>query len=289
MKATKKLIPALAMLLVSAVVMSSASFAWFTMSRQVTAQGMNVTVTAPNNLLIKATNTEDEYAELSTRRAQNVVLVPASTNSAGKGDIYSVKDGEALHASNGKLFMQDPDGKQTKLQTATEAKDAKEAQDATPGGYYDFKYTIKSEGGQNVNVVVKDITIKNVDNNGKSLNPVRVAVMSVDGESETMIKMFKPVDGAVNHDGKVVDSIVDGVPTLVPDTVYNEYAKNSSDNNDNKFVVAKLSSTNAEQNIIIRVWYEGQDEACTVALGAGAAFNIEVVLADVASLPAQAQ
>jgi hypothetical protein len=38
----KKLIPALALLIISAVVMSTASYAWFSMNTQVTATGMQV-------------------------------------------------------------------------------------------------------------------------------------------------------------------------------------------------------------------------------------------------------
>jgi hypothetical protein len=41
-KATRKLIPALAMLLISAVMMSTASFAWFSMNTSVSATGMSV-------------------------------------------------------------------------------------------------------------------------------------------------------------------------------------------------------------------------------------------------------
>ena len=43
MKLTRKLIPAMIMLLVSAVLMSTASFAWFAMNDTVTATGMKVT------------------------------------------------------------------------------------------------------------------------------------------------------------------------------------------------------------------------------------------------------
>lgn len=53
MKTMRKLVPAIAMLLVSLVVMSSASFAWFSMNRTVTATGMDVTATVPAQLLIK--------------------------------------------------------------------------------------------------------------------------------------------------------------------------------------------------------------------------------------------
>ena len=49
----KKLIPALVMLLVSAVVLSTASYAWFSTTDRVTAEGMKVTATAPASILMK--------------------------------------------------------------------------------------------------------------------------------------------------------------------------------------------------------------------------------------------
>lgn len=52
MKLSRKLIPAFAMLLVSAVLMSTASFAWFSMNENVTATGISVTATAPAALWI---------------------------------------------------------------------------------------------------------------------------------------------------------------------------------------------------------------------------------------------
>ncbi|MFQ9422815.1 MAG: hypothetical protein ACLR3U_02230 [Christensenellaceae bacterium] len=51
-KNARKLIPAVAMLLVSASMLSTASYAWFSMNSQVTAGGMNVNVAAPANLMI---------------------------------------------------------------------------------------------------------------------------------------------------------------------------------------------------------------------------------------------
>ena len=54
MKATRKLIPAIALLLVSAVLLSTASYAWFTTNKTVNAD-MTVGVTAPMNLQINNT------------------------------------------------------------------------------------------------------------------------------------------------------------------------------------------------------------------------------------------
>ena len=52
MKNVRRLIPAFALLLVTAIMLSTASFAWFTMNDEVTATGMQVQAKASGNLLI---------------------------------------------------------------------------------------------------------------------------------------------------------------------------------------------------------------------------------------------
>lgn len=61
MKLTRKLIPAFAMLLIAAVMMSTASFAWFSIRTDVTATGMSVTAIVPASLEISADNTNWDY------------------------------------------------------------------------------------------------------------------------------------------------------------------------------------------------------------------------------------
>ena len=52
MKATRKLVPAFAMLLIAAVMMSTATFAWFSTNASVTATGMTVTAESSNTFLV---------------------------------------------------------------------------------------------------------------------------------------------------------------------------------------------------------------------------------------------
>lgn len=52
MKKMRKLIPAFAMLMVAAIMMTTASFAWFTMNEQVTATGMQIKAQASGSLVI---------------------------------------------------------------------------------------------------------------------------------------------------------------------------------------------------------------------------------------------
>lgn len=283
MKATRKLIPALAMLLVAAVVMSSASYAWFTMSRQVTAQGMNVTVTAPNNLMIKPTGVDNDsdYAEIAKLTASDIVLVPASSTSGKAGQIYCVAPGQAVKPSSGALY----DDK-TLLMAGTEATSTNE------GAYYDFKYTIKSDGDQPVSVVVSSVTAEintvKPGQTGKSAKPVRIAVMKDD---ENGLCIFNPNNGEHHNVGQAVaslnktqDSDLTGLAVL--DAV--EYKTPAQYNNDGNVIVTLNNGNNFTANIIIRVWYEGEDKDCIVAKGANANFDITVVLADVASLDAPA-
>jgi hypothetical protein len=53
MKKMRKLIPALSMLLVATIMLSTATFAWFTMNENVTASGMQIKAEATGSLVIK--------------------------------------------------------------------------------------------------------------------------------------------------------------------------------------------------------------------------------------------
>lgn len=76
MKKMRRLIPAIAMLLVSAVMLSTASFAWFTMNESVTATGMEVKAKASGNLLIS------ESKMTAADQAITVALTNRNTNGA---------------------------------------------------------------------------------------------------------------------------------------------------------------------------------------------------------------
>lgn len=66
MKLTRKLIPAFIMLLVSAVLMSTASFAWFAMNTEVNATGMQVTATSDAIFLEIKGSEDSDYSDTGT-------------------------------------------------------------------------------------------------------------------------------------------------------------------------------------------------------------------------------
>ena len=77
----KKLIPALAMLLVAAVLMGTSTFAWFSMNTEVTATGMEITV-----------NSDSVYLLIDTKEAYDT----RETASAGTG-LSGIQDNAASH------------------------------------------------------------------------------------------------------------------------------------------------------------------------------------------------
>ena len=80
MKLTRKLIPAFVMLLVSAVLMSTASFAWFAMNTNVTATGMSVSANSDSIFLeIKGSTDGDTWKTVGTN-AFTASLYPAAHN-----------------------------------------------------------------------------------------------------------------------------------------------------------------------------------------------------------------
>lgn len=80
----KKLIPALCLLLISAILMGTSTYAWFSMNTQVTATGMQVKAVAEDGLLIHNELTADEAAywkaSVQASYAGEAELVPASSS-----------------------------------------------------------------------------------------------------------------------------------------------------------------------------------------------------------------
>lgn len=80
MKAMRKILPALCMLLVSAVMLGSSTFAWFSSNQTVSASGMDITASAPTSLFISNTGgyAEDTFKASATFTSTSTVLSTVS-------------------------------------------------------------------------------------------------------------------------------------------------------------------------------------------------------------------
>ncbi|MBP5312373.1 MAG: hypothetical protein J6112_06030, partial [Clostridia bacterium] len=84
MKKLMKLVPAFIMLLVSAILVSTATFAWFSMNTQVTATAMQVKAVAEDGLLIHNELDADDaghwLVQVNATYGSQVALAPTSSN-----------------------------------------------------------------------------------------------------------------------------------------------------------------------------------------------------------------
>lgn len=130
MKKMRKLIPAFAMLMVAAIMMSTASYAWFSMGTKASATGMQVQATASSSLIIDNDTSKlasaDQSVELS---AYTTGLKPATHNDSFTTKLGRPNDEQGINAGTGKM---DTDN------TLVEA---------TAGYYYDYTVYIATTGG----------------------------------------------------------------------------------------------------------------------------------------------
>lgn len=130
MKKMRKLIPAFAMLMVAAIMMSTASFAWFSMGTKATATGMQVQATASSSLVIDsiASNlaSADQAVELT---AYTTGLKPATRLDTSANKLGRPNDEQGINAGTGAMNS------------------GNELVAAGDGYYYDYTVYIATTGG----------------------------------------------------------------------------------------------------------------------------------------------
>lgn len=101
--ARRKLIPAIGMLTVSAMMLSSSTYAWFTMNKEVEVTGLTMKTKVSSNLLISENNLEGTYAPDRLISARKALLEPVSSVSGQTGSFFYTLDakesGEKAHAA----------------------------------------------------------------------------------------------------------------------------------------------------------------------------------------------
>lgn len=121
MKLSRKLIPAMVMLLVSAVLMSTASFAWFAMNKNVVATGMNVKAQA-DSIFLEIKGTEDtEWGVTGTNDVDAELLPVAHEVFSSAADIEAADSWYYHYVTDPtKANVGKSDENKVSLQTSTE-------------------------------------------------------------------------------------------------------------------------------------------------------------------------
>lgn len=269
----KKLIPALALLLLSAVLLTTASYAWFSMNTKVTVTGMQVKTKVSSNLLIAggaladaAKKADNLFTNKYEASITDVLLEPVSTTT-GKAFFYTT-DARSDGSKNAPLTGTDAVALEAynaaEVPTSSELTDFNTAYSTTGAvGYVDYVFQLKAtntgDSAANIQITKLDLTYNkaNAADDDDDENAFRVAVFVEDmGEtgstctagSGTLIATYKTASAA-NHDGKTANSTttITGTPT------YNGTATLAS---------VAAGKTNYYK-VVVRLWIEGQDTTCT--------------------------
>ena len=302
MKKFIKLIPALALLLVSAVLLSTASYAWFSMNNKVTVTGMEVKTSVSNNLLIAAdtidsTAKKDDSLFLSTlEQTVKGIVAPVSTVD-GKTFYYinsnNVKaDGDAIadtyisYSTTGTTaavnssayankFSENSDITKTKVDTFVGAGSTSAA-----SPYIDYVFQLKALNTSDSNVSIKlttlDLEYTQTGTEVDTCKAYRVAVFVQDittatpvADAGTLTAIYT-VSGATNFtSGKAVNST-----STLGDVTYTSSAVD----------VATVATGTHYYKVVVRLWLEGEDNTCNndtfMSLSGEWALNMEMTLSN---------
>ena len=253
MKKMRKLLPAIAMLLVSAVMMSTASFAWFTMNTEVRANNITVNAIAPASLWISQTATtgwdtvitlENENGGLSEDGFIPVQIKGGSTLTNADG---RAEDGWTFEQLTGESATTvDPDGSVVDPDFAEEASTS----------YYKETFYLKldAEYGTEAPVYVK-VGIANKEAITEDRDPdeiykaLRVAVV-VDGRAI----IFEPQTDLAKTTTMVMAQVIEANATVTESDELKNY-KNIN-------AIGLLAGGAAATTVNVYVWLEGEDADC---------------------------
>ena len=236
----RALISAIAMLVVSAIVLTSATFAWFSMGKKVTVEQFKANVSEADGLLISAYEDKDFNTSVSLKDIRD----------AKDADLSIPNEGSKISpvSSNGKsTFIAGYKDDQGKLQTSV----------AADGSYYKIPLYIKYSGTETATIALDGTTVGTGDKESNAYKAVRVAI-------DKAAYVFAP-NSETNETFKYVAK--DGGSEEKLETVVTD-----ATNNNLTFPLDPGSTT----KIIVYVWLEGTDPQCTDEDAAGGDFTVNL-------------
>lgn len=292
--AKKKLIPAVAMLTTSAVMLSTATYAWFTMSREVEVTGIKLTATTPQTIEISlgqatTSNTLTHGVEATAPNSDDMWTHTAATGSVyqdfGKLIPVSSVDGFNMFytekaTENGKKVSDVPNPF-TKAENAVGWEFKEGGKSAETGavvnaaendgsGYYlDIPVWFRTTSTDAVTLGL-EVEIKNSsDDDTKSVlyKAARVAILP---ETKSAQKVFSETGAKYYKDGKAVATAGATLAASYGDVSAATEATVTGGKVTNPDAATQVATVTASTGTgygdavkyYIRVWLEGEDEAC---------------------------
>jgi len=241
----KKLIPALALLLVSAVMLATSSFAWFSMNTSVTVTGMSVTTKVNSNLFVHASTAGTDKAADSAFGSYADQIVTGTLQPSSTVDGVSF-----FYTTTADALGRKESGNYTAVVGDTIPSNYK--------AYVDYVVELKAVNteshAQYININQLNLTYNNAAITTEKAYRVAIFVQAQSGENAYAAmgaaadKIYSLEGATYFTNGKAVDSAT----TL--ETVANLNSKL------NTMTVAAGATT--YYKVTVRLWLEGEDNTC---------------------------
>lgn len=312
--AKKKLIPAVAMLTTSAVMLSTATYAWFTMSREVEVTGIKLTATTPQTIEISlgqatTSNTLTHGVEATAPNSDDMWTHTAATGSVyqdfGKLIPVSSVDGFNMFytekaTENGKKVSDVPNPF-TKAETAVGWEFKEGGKSAETGavvnaaendgsGYYlDIPVWFRTTSTDAVTLGL-EVEIKNSSDDDTKAVLYKAARVAILPETKSAQKVFSETGAKYYKDGKAVATAGATLAASYGDVSAATEATVTGGKVTNPDATTQVATVTASTGTgyggavkyYIRVWLEGEDEACWNA-NAGQDFVINLKFHDLSN------
>ena len=282
MKNMKKLIPALAMLVLSAVMMSTASFAWFSMNTQVQVDGIKVDAVAPVYISIR--KGAEDWGTSIEETTIDAKLIPADANAdlskwlAIDPDKFVTTTGGGVVGTSGVASVSEDIVKDVAANGTVKFTDGGTEHTAFIKLSYDFTLQNSIGEGKKVQIYLKQLILDDTLKTMKGCLRVAITneagiVLGVYGAGATdTYNPLKKGTGVYEADTENPVSIVSGslVTDSGKDTVtYTHAAGNAVD-------LPVYNGTDNEVTLNVYIWFEGQDADCINA-NANGGFGITLI------------
>ena len=276
-KNKRKLLSAISMLTVSAVMLTTSTFAWFSINKRATVKDMSLRATVSSNLLISADNTDDSTYVKDLEKNISALLEPASTVN-GEDYFYTLDaaaDGHKLRGPDDEypflhytetqtLDVLDTYADKTKYDSVfnlnyniSTANPDTLGEFKTAYAYVDYVMYLKAtstEENQKIvlnkcNMLYKDAVLED--------KAWRAALFVQETSAKTqptsigdLVTIISP-DGAENHNANKAANTISTIGT-VSNNGSEAIVDDSIDVGETKYY-----------KVVLRVWMEGEDKTCT--------------------------
>lgn len=297
--AAKKIIPAVGMLALSATMLSTSTYAWFTMNKEVQMTGLNMTATVgegmeislacvdKNNNITSPTDAEHPKDTEDEKGWKSAVVVDEYYSSIGKFKPASSTTGVTLFDA---LNSSDAGRKASKFTDITSTENAKVKAtlrdtitagteitvDEDNSGYYvDIPvYLRTNKSGTGSEDIYYKMVISPLDKDGNAskaetdalYKAVRVAFMDPEGKTNLANDQIFAVDNEYYESGKAVSAAETKSPVTVNTEATAATGKlediTTAADSGLEIPLAKVGENYGHLDFIVRVWLEGESESC---------------------------